>query len=195
MAEIARICQECGKEDFLEYRSNRKPSLYCRSCGSKGDRGGNWKGGLYKSYWIKKFNPPAKSKVCLSCGITFITSKSYKKYCTQKCRKKYVNKTTHRQYRHLRRAREKNAPGSFTREQFNKLIEQVGGICPCCKKEIPKEKFTVDHIKPLVCGGSNDISNIQPLCWICNVRKNAKTINYLEISRGADLSPALLTSG
>lgn len=35
-----------------------------------------------------------------------------------------------------------------------------------------------DHIVALVNGGSDDISNIQPLCRNCNADKGAQTIDY-----------------
>ena len=37
--------------------------------------------------------------------------------------------------------------------------------------------LTVDHVVPISKGGSNDISNIQPLCCNCNSKKNAKQID------------------
>jgi len=52
--------------------------------------------------------------------------------------------------------------------------------CPICGrlwKDVPfskgkaKYKITEDHIIPLVEGGTNDITNIQPLCYQCNFKK------------------------
>jgi 5-methylcytosine-specific restriction endonuclease McrA len=37
----------------------------------------------------------------------------------------------------------------------------------CCGEAKP---LTVDHVVPVSKGGSNDISNIQPLCLECNDR-------------------------
>lgn len=42
--------------------------------------------------------------------------------------------------------------------------------CQSCGK-IDKETITVDHIIPLASGGANDISNLQTLCYACNLRK------------------------
>lgn len=35
-----------------------------------------------------------------------------------------------------------------------------------------------DHVVPLTRGGSNDISNIQPLCGTCNRSKFVKGVDY-----------------
>jgi 5-methylcytosine-specific restriction endonuclease McrA len=74
-----------------------------------------------------------------------------------------------------RRARKKSAAGTCTAEEWNTLLERLGGKCLCCGTA---EKITVDHVKPLSKGGANSIDNLQPLCVSCNSRKNAKTIDY-----------------
>ena len=85
---------------------------------------------------------------------------------------------------HLRRARIKNAEGSFTAKEFNDLLSRYDA-CPMCKrkwKEIPLPKgkkvpWTADHVVPITPlregdpPGRNDISNIQPLCFSCNSKK------------------------
>jgi 5-methylcytosine-specific restriction endonuclease McrA len=55
-------------------------------------------------------------------------------------------------------------------------VKHYGGRCLCCGRN--DVTLTVDHIVPLVMGGSNDISNIQPLCRSCNCSKQAKNIDY-----------------
>ena len=73
----------------------------------------------------------------------------------------------------------KNAIGNHTLQEWNMLKEKYNFICVSCKKQEPEIKLTADHIVPLSKGGSNYISNIQPLCVSCNSSKHIQTINYL----------------
>jgi hypothetical protein len=51
---------------------------------------------------------------------------------------------------------------------------------PCAVCGLP-HGTTVDHIVPVACGGSNDESNLQPLCRWCNgLKKHNKTNRELE---------------
>lgn len=74
-----------------------------------------------------------------------------------------------------RRSMKKNAPGSFTAEEWASIKASHGYKCAACKApETLFEVLTVDHIVPLVAGGTNDPSNIQPLCLRCNSSKGAR---------------------
>lgn len=79
-----------------------------------------------------------------------------------------------------RRARLQNAPGSHTFEQWQRLLFEHGHMCPYCQRHEPEIQLTQDHIIPLSRGGSDDISNIQPLCVSCNASKGAKDDRRLE---------------
>lgn len=70
-----------------------------------------------------------------------------------------------------RRANFRKASGSFTREQWLELVKQYDHRCAYCHEQKP---LTVDHVKALSRGGSNDIGNIVPACRSCNSRKGAK---------------------
>jgi 5-methylcytosine-specific restriction endonuclease McrA len=77
-----------------------------------------------------------------------------------------------------RQAREKGAPGKITRREWEDLKKKYDYTCLRCKKQEPEIVLTIDHVKPLVLGGTNTIDNAQPLCGVCNSRKNAKEIDY-----------------
>jgi 5-methylcytosine-specific restriction endonuclease McrA len=63
----------------------------------------------------------------------------------------------------------------FTKEQWLELLEACGHRCLACGAT---ESVSVDHIVPLSLGGSNAITNIQPLCATCNSLKGAAVRDY-----------------
>lgn len=78
-------------------------------------------------------------------------------------------------YTHKRMALKRKNGGAFTREEWGNLCAQYGHRCLCCGEQ---KKLTVDHVIPVSKGGTNDISNLQPLCQSCNTRKRDKIIDY-----------------
>lgn len=82
-------------------------------------------------------------------------------------------------YGHNRRAQMRRSGGSYTVEQWDALCAQYGHRCLACGSQEP---LTVDHIVPLSKGGTNDITNLQPLCHRCNSAKGDKVIDYREIN-------------
>jgi HNH endonuclease/NUMOD3 motif len=77
-----------------------------------------------------------------------------------------------------RRALVRGAQGSFSMEEWKLLKEEYNFTCPACFRSEPEIVLTFDHVVPLVKGGSNYISNIQPLCRSCNAKKHDKLIHY-----------------
>lgn len=65
--------------------------------------------------------------------------------------------------------------GTVTGAQLRALYKKCHGRCLCCNK---KRRLTPDHVVPLGKGGSNDISNIQPLCLPCNLKKHNRCTDY-----------------
>jgi hypothetical protein len=79
-----------------------------------------------------------------------------------------ANPEKERHHALLKHYRKKNAEGAHTLEQWKTLLAFFDGKCPCCGK---KRVLTRDHIIPLNKGGTNWITNIQPLCRSCNASK------------------------
>jgi len=77
--------------------------------------------------------------------------------------------------RQQRRARKAGGGGSYTKAEWESLCVRYEFRCLCCKEKKP---LTVDHVVPLAKGGTNEITNIQPLCISCNCSKGTKTIDY-----------------
>lgn len=81
-------------------------------------------------------------------------------------RKSHPERISHLKAR--RYARERNAEGSHTLEEWDALKRKYGYRCVQCRK---RKELTKDHIMPLSLKGTDYISNIQPLCRSCNSRK------------------------
>lgn len=90
--------------------------------------------------------------------------------------------TFHRNYKRMKKLRYQNKKfsngGFHTFKQWEEMKERFNFMCLCCGKKEPEIKLTEDHIVPISKGGSDDIENIQPLCFICNCKKSVNTINY-----------------
>jgi 5-methylcytosine-specific restriction endonuclease McrA len=69
----------------------------------------------------------------------------------------------------------------ITREAWLALLSFYGMNCinPNCNKESGKYgNISRDHILPLALGGKHVISNLQPLCLRCNIKKGVTHIDY-----------------
>lgn len=56
---------------------------------------------------------------------------------------------------------------------WDAICEKFGRHCVYCGSE---DRITIEHLTPLSRGGTNDVDNIAPACWACNVSKNNKTL-------------------
>lgn len=86
-------------------------------------------------------------------------------------RKANPEKATH--HSKIKYYKKKGAGGSHTNDQWEELLSKFD-CCPKCKEVKP---LTRDHIVPINRGGTNYISNIQPLCRKCN---SSKQDHYIE---------------
>lgn len=55
------------------------------------------------------------------------------------------------------------------------VLQRDGHKCVSCGKSPPEVTLEVDHKKPFSKGGSNDMSNLQTLCFKCNRGKGASS--------------------
>lgn len=82
-----------------------------------------------------------------------------------------------------RQARKRQAEGSHTAGEITAMLERQKWKCVACGVSI-KEKRHIDHIIPLILGGTNYISNLQGLCPRCNQSKNGKHPDVWARERG-----------
>ena len=90
--------------------------------------------------------------------------------------KKNPEKTKKSKRTSLYNRRSMTPEGRHTVFEWECLKARYNNSClRCGRDDIP---ITEDHIIPVTKGGSNYISNIQPLCGSCNSKKHTKTTDY-----------------
>ncbi len=68
----------------------------------------------------------------------------------------------------VRREREKARQLRTSRWWQNRIAK---GLCHWCGKEFPPAELTMDHIVPVIRGGSSSRGNVVPACKECNNKK------------------------
>lgn len=76
-------------------------------------------------------------------------------------------------YHRNRKARKRGNGGSHTSDDIADIFKKQRGRCAYCRAKLGKKRH-VDHIAPLVRGGTNDRRNLQILCQDCNLAKHAR---------------------
>ena len=71
------------------------------------------------------------------------------------------------------RARLRGPVGKHTPQDIKRLLWFQNGLCQYCLQKM--ERYTVDHMTPLIRGGSNKPSNLCLACLSCNSRKSFRT--------------------
>ena len=76
-----------------------------------------------------------------------------------------------------RRESARDAGPKFKMSEWLAVLEKHGFKCLMCGASAKERTIYPDHIVPLSAGGSNDISNIQPLCIGCNSMKGTQVVD------------------
>lgn len=74
--------------------------------------------------------------------------------------------------------KKRGAEGNYSFEEWGALVEKYNNCCAKCRISGNETRLEADHIVPISLGGSNYITNIQPLCRSCNASKHTKVIKY-----------------
>lgn len=88
---------------------------------------------------------------------------------------------SHEKHRYARRERVANAIGVHSDAEWQELLERTGRQCLRClipEGETRTGKLTKDHVVSLANGGTDYISNIQPLCGPCNSWKGKSFVDF-----------------
>jgi len=177
--KVKRNCTICMTEFETHFSKSREDrGKFCSMpCYRKSRKGGTaWnKGkpapwsvgnkhrlGVPNMYWrtvkkVGKENPHWKG------GVT-VGIENRKEYFSFKNLQKFNNK--------------RNAEGSHTLQEWHELKKRYGNKCLCCGISESEVTISIDHVMPIVLGGSDYISNIQPLCTRCNSKKHTKSTDY-----------------
>lgn len=161
-----RVCGWCEKEKPSEefyIKPNGKLFYACKECMREYNRYHNKK---HRENNLEEYRAKERKK------------KAKLKYKNKRKLRDKNNPGNWRASYYKRVAREKNAEGEFSQQEWEDILELYDHTCLCCKRKEPEIYLTVDHVIPLSRGGSNYISNIQPLCIECNKSKFTKTIDY-----------------
>lgn len=87
----------------------------------------------------------------------------------------------------IRRARERKVEGCFTNADLFDIYKKQNGRCAYCSSPINFEQSNqvhLDHIIPIVLGGTNWPTNLAFACRSCNLSKGKKTLSEWEKVRG-----------
>jgi hypothetical protein len=190
-----RKCHRCGAEFIIKRESQRFCSNACRStrlcdCGQPKS---------CKSKWCKICRKGKPTKLvpitCVSCGTMFQPKQLTSRCCSVECGKWWT--ATRERERHnanrsvseeRRRARNRRASkirrsrgamsGRTAFGRWRTIGTRDGWICWLCLGPVdPNENSrsrmgpTCDHIIPVSCGGSNDVSNLKLAHRSCNSRR------------------------
>jgi hypothetical protein len=186
-----KTCAKCGEsKNFDEFSKNskRRDGLqnYCKLCAKKsyeawiksnpGYRTAatySWRVANPDVYKSKKalYREANKDRISAYSACWYLANKAKAKATSAAW--KAANKEAYRVHQQNRRAKKRATGGKLSNGLSERLFKLQRGKCACCGKQLGNN-YHLDHIMPLVLGGSNTDDNIQLLRAECNHRKSAK---------------------
>lgn len=166
-------CKNCDRLSHDIYRSN--PKNIKREIESKRRYRQSESGKAVHSAYGKVWSARNKERKKKLRSDWHIANKESENAISRERMKQWVkdNPDRHRTNQRRYRATEYRAEGLHTQEQWEMLQCFYNGYCPRCNQE---SKLSLDHIVPLVQGGTHYIDNIQGLCKSCNSAKGDRVI-------------------
>lgn len=129
---------------------------------------------------------PIYERTCLCCGEPFETFMRYKVYCSKQCERREARQRDTWKKRIRRRSTRVLGDKTVTLQSVYRHFDGICQICgkPCdwndCDRDENNVQYThkmypsVDHIVPLVKGGTHTWDNVQLAHVGCNSRKGAQ---------------------
>jgi 5-methylcytosine-specific restriction endonuclease McrA len=164
-----RTSKPCKRGHIAERRTSTRVCVVCSELASAELAKKDPEGSARRSREWRAANPEAAREQGRIRRITYAAEEAARQRAWRKAKPEAANAIERN-----RHARKRVAGGSHTAADILELEQKQKGRCahPWCRKSI-KAKRHVDHIKPIVLGGSNDRKNLQLLCVSCNLRKSA----------------------
>lgn len=169
--KTCRLCQQSlPTSEFYKSKANRDGlGAYCRKCNAQKVREWAERNPDRHQAIVKKSNASQRHNIAAH-------HKAHRQQLNARSRQfQREHPERYAEYTRMRMHRKRSNGGKYTKDEWNALCAKYGNRCACCGCD---GKLTVDHIVPVVHGGSNSIDNIQPLCALCNSKKGTRTIDY-----------------
>jgi 5-methylcytosine-specific restriction endonuclease McrA len=173
---VETTCTQCGKL-FTKRSDHITDNNFCsKTCQHEFRRidGAKWRDGEYIKNWMARYHQDNKERA-KELGTRWNVNNK-KKVLEIKKKYRINNREKIRLINQNRRAAKNE--GSLTLEEWESVLSMHDYRCANCGTD---ENITMDHIIPIVNGGSYSVNNVQPLCKSCNSRKATKTIDYRRI--------------
>lgn len=164
------MCKQCASEKSSAYTVANKDKLNenRRVRNSKNPE----KSRALRNAW--RANNPEKAREMERRALAKVIAKDPDRYRLRAARWAKDNPEKARINIAARRARQVAAEGAFTTKDVSQLFRKQKGLCAYCFIKVGKS-YHIDHILPLVKGGTNWPDNLQICCKPCNLSKGKKT--------------------
>lgn len=157
----------------------RRADLACSDCGVLMVRGeASLPDGQARCHPCRRSRPRYVVQ-CAWCGEEFAALKQRRRFCSRTCSARWagaLRRNAHKEAWRLSRAqRESAAPGlpKTQREHLLAKWKRRGVLCAYCVEALAD---TIDHVVPLILGGTNFEGNLAPACRRCNSSKSYRLL-------------------
>jgi hypothetical protein len=170
--QLVKTCLVCNEEFTTGKHDQYLCSVECRARHQS-----NVSKQKHEAKILERYPDGMRTELCGWCGeprtfnIRESTPNAFHSECSKEAQSaRYRIKTVKRQ--------KKTKPHRISHDQ---VVRQYGSSCHICKEPIDLELarthrfgLTVDHVIPVNKGGNDELDNLRPAHWICNVKKSDK---------------------